>query len=290
MFDFAVRDDDINYYTDPDELASVWESYDVPVSLGVVPKHGATRSPAVPEDLWYDLDPGERFPLAENEALVEYLRGGVESGKYAVCQHGYDHVRTPAGPEFARHGTDALHEKLVAGREHLEETLGTAVDAFVPPDGMLSNAGLSALKRERMPTFHYPTPRGRPRTLELGRTLAADALFKYRYRPLGRSAFVQDLYRLWGVGDRSVSLPTWPAPYRLDGGWEFASVSLLATSSLKRIRRQLRLADELGGRFCLAVHYYDFESRRFREKFESLLQYAREELDPDFVHCGSLFP
>ena len=287
MFEFAIRDADTNYHTDPEELERVWGEYDLPVSLAVVPNHGPTRSPAIPEDYWYDRDPDERFPLAGNAALVEYLRGGIEDGRYSILQHGYDHVRTPAGPEFARHGD--LHERLVEGRDHLETTLDVDVDLFVPPDGALSRTGLRALKRERMGAFHYLTLRGRPRTSEVARTLASDCLFKYRHRKGGRLAFVQDLYRLWAMGDRSVSLPVRPEPYRVDGGWEFTAISLLESAGTERVKRQLRLADALEGKFCLSVHYHDFRSPGFRAQFEELLRYARTELDPKFVHCEALF-
>lgn len=287
MFEFAIRDADTNYHTDPEELERVWGAYEFPVSLAVVPNHGPTRSPAIPEDYWYGRDPDERFPLAENEALVEYLRDGTESGRYSILQHGYDHVRTAAGPEFARHGD--LHDRLVDGREHLESTLGVDVDLFVPPDGALSGTGLRALKRERMGVFHYLTLRERARTREVARTFAADALFKYRHRTGGRLTFVQDLYRLWAMGDRSVALPVRPEAYHIDGGWEFTAVSLLSSSGTERVKRQLRLADALDGKFCLAVHYHDFRSEAFREQFEEVVEYAREELDPQFVHCESLF-
>ncbi|MFC7227490.1 DUF2334 domain-containing protein [Salinirubellus salinus] len=287
MFEFAIRDADTNYHTDPEELDRVWGRYDLPVSLAVVPKHGPTRSPAVPEDYWYDRDPDERFPLADNEALVEYLRDGVEADRYSVLQHGYDHVRTPAGPEFARHGD--LQERLVDGREHLESTLDVDVDVFVPPDGALSSAGSRALERERMRTLHYLTLRGRTRSPAVVRTFAADALFKYRHRTGGRLTFLQDLYRLWAIGDRSVGLASRPEPYRVDGGWEFTAVSLVESAGLARVKRQLRLADALEGKFCLALHYHDFRSERFREQFEELLRYARTELDPKFVHCEALF-
>ncbi len=287
MFEFAIRDADTNYHTDPEELERVWGRYDLPVSLAAVPNHGPTRSPATPEDYWYDRDPDERFALGDNEALVAYLREGIEAGRYSVLQHGYDHVRTPAGPEFARHGD--RHDRLVEGRAYLESLFDVDVDVFVPPDGKLSRAGLAAVKRERMDTLYYPTPRGRPRTAELARTLAGDGVFKYRHDEDGAFEFVQNLYRLWVMGDRSVSLPVRPEPYRLGGAWEVTGVSLLESAPLNRVKRQLRLADELDGAFCLSLHYHDFRSDGFRERFEELLAFAREELDPRFVHCRELF-
>jgi hypothetical protein len=287
MFDFAIRDADTNHHTDPAELERVYGKYELPVSLAVVPKHGPTRSPAIPETYWYGTEPEERFPLAENELLVEYLQDGIDAGRYSILQHGYDHLRTPAGPEFARQGD--LHDRLIEGREHLESTLDTDVEVFAPPDGSLSREGLRALAAAGMPLLYHLTPRGRPRTAEIPRLLWADARFKYRHRQVNSITFIQELYRLWAIGDHSVSLPSKTTRYRIGGNWEFTPTSLIESAGPARVKRQLSLADELNGKFCLAVHYHDFRSDHFRNQFEEVLRYARAELDPNFVHCDALF-
>jgi hypothetical protein len=287
MFDFAIRDADTNHHTDPAELERVYGKYDLPISLAVVPNHGCTRSPAIPETYWYDTDSERRFPLAENESLVEYLQDGIAAGRYSILQHGYDHRRTPAGPEFARHGD--LHKRLLEGREHLESTLDIDIEVFVPPDGVLSREGLRALAAARMPVLYYRTPRGRPRTAEIPRMLGADALFKYHHRQVNLITFIQELYRLWAIGDRSVSLPSQATRYRIGGNWEFTPTSLIESAGTTRVKRQLSLADELDGKFCLAVHYHNFRSDGFRKQFEEVVRYARNELTPNFVHCDTLF-
>lgn len=285
MFDFAIRDDDTNYHTDPDDLERAHGSHDLPVSLGVVPFHGCTRSPAIPQTYWYEED--VEFPVGENDDLVEYLRGGLEDGSYSVVLHGYDHVRTPSGAEFDRPG--GLRRKVRDGRDYLEELFGD-VSAFAPPDGAFCRKGLEAVKIGGMDAFYYPTPRDRPRDLEAARLLGTELSFELRHRFEGPLAFAQDAYRLWGLGDRSVPLPVRPFPYHVGGGWEFTDVSLIPSSNVERIRRQMELADELDGGFCLSVNYWNFEDERFVRKFEELVGYAREELDPNFVHCGELFP
>jgi hypothetical protein len=49
---FAIRDDDTNYFTQPEQLArvygAVWEV--CPVSLSVVPFQACTRSGAIPRE------------------------------------------------------------------------------------------------------------------------------------------------------------------------------------------------------------------------------------------------
>jgi hypothetical protein len=283
---FAIRDVGINHFTDPDDLAAAYAGYDLPVSLACVPFQGHTRSPALPESEWSGA-PDERFPLAEHDALVDHVHAGVETGAYSVLLNGYDGVRTPAGPEFTRGGD--LNGKVEAGRAQLEGLFGP-VSVFVPPDDRLHRAGFEAVKTAGLDTLYYPTPRHRPHDLETARTLARDVAFKFRHRTRGLLGFGQDLYRHWALDDRSVPLAVRPFPYYLDGAWEFTPTSLLASSNLARLERQVALADRLDGGFCLAVAHWRLEDDRFREKFEALVEHARDRHDARFVHVAELFP
>jgi hypothetical protein len=286
MFDFAIRDDDTNYHTDPEELTAAYEDYDVPVSLSVVPFHGCTRSNAIPERYWDGGD--ERFPLAENEALVAHLSDGISDGRYSIMQHGYDHVKTDDGPEFGR--DDDLRAKVREGRSYLEDVLDVEIDVFVPPNNTFCAAGLDAVKAANMRTCYYPTPLDRPKSPEVLSLFASDLRFKYRHTDAGPVGFLRDAYRFWGQQDRSVFMPVRPFPYQVQGGWECTAVTLGDGTRVEKVKRQLALADELDGQFCLAVHYHNFRSDTFRRKFEAVLSYARDELEPNFVHCADLFP
>jgi hypothetical protein len=280
----ALYDTGVNRFTDPAELA-VYGEYDFPVSLACVPFQGHTRTHTLPESEWSGPE-DERFPLAENGALCERIEAGVESGAYSVLQNGYDAVRTPTGPEFARPGD--LRRKVYEGREYLESLFGE-VSVFVPPDGRFSRAGLEAVKICGMDALYYPVPQHRPRDLDTVRTVARDALFKYRHRSTGVLRFVQDLYRFWNMEDRSVPLASRPTPYHVGGGWEFAGRTLLPSTDPERVRRQLALADRLDGGVCLGVDHWRFDDDRFVETFESVLGHARD-LGAEFVHCPELFP
>lgn len=283
---FAVRDARVNHFTDPADLDRAFAGYDLPVSLACVPFQGHTRSPAMPEAEWQG-DTDERFPLAENDALVDHIQEGHASGQYSVLLNGYDAVRTPAGPEFTRGGD--LRTKVRDGRAHLESQFGD-VSVFVPPDDRFNSAGLKAVKVCGMDTLYHPTLRHRARDLDTARTVAQDVAFKYRHRSTGPLDFVQDLYRLWAMDDRSVPLAVRPFPYHVGGGWEFTSQTLLASSRVDRLERQLRLADRLDGGFCLAVGHWQFADDRFRRKFERLVEFTRTEVDAEFVHVEELFP
>lgn len=284
MFEFAVRDDDPNYFTDPTELEAPYMDYDFPVSFAIVPFQGCTDIPTVPEN-YHQGD--EEFPLGENESLVEYLRAEVDAGNISVLLHGYNHVYYESGPEFVA-GED-LGGRVERGLGYLEGLLGTDVDMFVPPSNSFSRRGLEAVKAAGLKTFYYPTPFGRPKTPEVIRMFLKDLRFKYRHKNTGLTAFLRDSDRFWRREDRDVFMPVQPFPYHVQGQGEFTAVSLSETSDIGVIRRQLELADHYNGGFCLAVHYHSFRSETFREKFEDIISYAREELNPRFVHAGELF-
>jgi hypothetical protein len=164
------------------------------------------------------------------------------------------------------------------------------VEGFVPPDERFGRAGLRAVKGCGMDALYYPTLQHRSRDADTLRTVARDTAFKLRYRRTGLRTACQDLYRFHAMEDRSTRLPVRPFPYRVGGGWEFTDVTLLPTSDPSRLRTQLRLAARLNGSVCLSVAHWRFEEPAYRERFESLLGYARDRLDARPVTVGALFP
>lgn len=288
-FQFVIRDDDPSYFTDPSELKSAYSDLpdDIPVSYAVVPFHGCTRSPAIPEKYWSG---DAEYPLAENEELVTYLRDGLASGELDVMLHGYNHVYYDGGPEFA--AGDDLRGRLHRGREYLETLLNTEITVFAPPNNSFSRAGLDAVKSAGMATFYYPTPFDRPRTPEVAFVTSQDLWFKYRHKTGGVTSFLTDAHRFWWRGEHDVFMPVRPFPYKIRGAPEITSVSLTRTDGephVERIKQQMELADRYDGVFCLAVHYHAFSDDSFRRGFYDLISHARDYLNPEFVRAGQLF-
>lgn len=286
MFEFAIRDDDLCYFTDPAELREAYDALPVavPVSFAVVPFQGCTEMPSVPSNR---RSGDAEFPVGDNEAVVDYLRDALADGSAAVMQHGYNHVYYEDGPEFV--AGDDLDDRLRRGRDHLEATFHTEVDTFVPPSNQLSVAGLRAVKDAGMRTLYYPTPVGRPKTFEVVGLTVRDLLFKYRHKETGPLGFLRDADRFWRREDRSVFMPVMPWTYELGGVPEFSCVSMSRQTRGEPVKRQLDIADRLDGKCCLAVHYHSFRDEGFRERFYDVIEYARRELDPEFVTVDRLF-
>ena len=285
-FEFAIRDDDTNYFTNPEELEEPYSSLpgDVPVSLAVVPYHGCTRTYAIPEEKW---EGDERHPIGENEELVEYLRKEVDTGRFSIMLHGYDHTKFDGAPEFV--GGTNLYDKLTEGRRYLEKLFSTNIDIFVPPNNSFSNRGLRAVKEANMKTVYYPTPRGRPLTREVLALTARDLVFKYRDKETNPIGFLKDAVRFWALKERDIHMPVYPDTYTVQGGEEFTCVSMNRNDPAEPVKKQIKVAAAHDGKFCLAIHYPAFRYEAFRERFFEIIEYTREEFDPRFRTVGELF-
>jgi hypothetical protein len=285
MFEVAIRDDDTNHFTTPAQLEHAYGDLwgEVPISLAVVPEHGCTRTPAVPQQHWTGT---ERFPIAANEELVEFLNEGVDAGRVSIMQHGYDHVRTAAGPEFVAAGD--FDDRVRRGRATLEALFDVPVDIVVPPNNAFSAAGLQEVKAAGMATFYYPTPFGRRPSPAALRAVMRDLRFKRAHSRGGTRGFLADAVAFWLRGDRTVPMPIRPWSYTVDGAPEFTAISLTGDRPVTPILRNIELAAVAGGKLCLAVHYHSFTDPAFRAKVEAVIEHAAAH-GATFVHAHRLF-
>jgi len=231
---FAIRDDDINFFTKPEELAAnysqVWD--ECPISLAVTPFQAgypvwvsAKSSPT---------NPAEVFPLGDNRELVEFLRDGCAFGRFSIMLHGYHHNIPSGRPEFQEGA--ALAAKAREGKAYLERLLGTKITCFTPPHNALSREGIDAVVAAGLNIVGIQSFRPGRRTLRL-RHLVPFLARNWYLRVLG-----EEYPRpLW-------VLDHWEMPYATLG--RVSSPELLREGILRAIRRR--------GTFCLSTHYWEF--------------------------------
>lgn len=285
VFEFAIRDDDPGFFTEPEELESAYGGReDLVISYSVVPYQGCTAMPSVPDHFHEKCG---RFPVGQNEPLVDYLNSKISAGRASILQHGYDHVYQDGLAEFV-YAKDAFR-RLQKGREHLESVFQEPINTFVPPSNSFSRRGLDAVKDIGMRTLYYPTPINRPKTPEVLALFSRDVIFKYQHKNTGPINFIRDANAFWRRRDRSKFMPVRPTVYRERGIPEFTCVSMTRSSPIDPILKQMEIADKYNGKFCLAVHYHSFRDDAFVNKFDQVLNYARRKLDPQFVSVSALF-
>jgi hypothetical protein len=230
--EFCIRDDDISFFTSPDELETAYGEITRwgPVSLAIVPFHRAGTSKAVPEKFrgcW------TVHPLHQNEPLVRYLRQAVAKNRFEIMLHGYYHDEPDGRAEFAHR--EHLAERVDRGRKYLEDLLGTSVRVFVAPKNAIGSPGLEAINRAG---------------LHLGGIAGILA---------GWPVFARKSWSLWFHLRRWQRSGGVGVPWVLDLGdhREIAGNAITPASCAERNRQAYEAALTMGGVFCAATHYWE---------------------------------
>ena len=232
---FCIRDDDTNFFTSPEDLEEAYGKITQwgPVSLAVVPFQKAGTSGAVPAKFrgrW------TIHPLHENRALVDYLRQGIDKGRFEIMLHGYYHDEADGRVEFSA-GRD-MFERVFSGRKYLEDLLGASIRVFVPPHNSIDREGLRSVSGA-------------------GLHLAGAAGVRGGWSALS--------YKTWSVWLR---LRRWRMaggmgiPWILDLGdhREIAGNAITPRSHFQHNRNTFELARKLPGVFCGATHYWELSA------------------------------
>lgn len=266
---FALRDDDVNFFTRPEQLERAYGTYwDVlPVSLAIVPAHAATQSKAIPVQYWQ----GEgEFPLADNPELVAFVGELIERGRAAPMLHGYSHKNYADGYEF-QVGPD-LAERLRRGRRCLEALFGRPIRTFVPPHNALSRRGLEALEAERL------------------NVLGSFLSFRPSQKPWDAATLANyvrvSLHRLRTRRGRRERL-VYPFPLRYKKHAEFGCHLLLPWTQADELIAGFEEARRFGGDFCLATHYWEIDDQMARV-LRTVVEHA-ERSGARFVAADALF-
>jgi len=145
---FVIRDDDLNYFSEPKEIVKVYKeifSFKIPVGFSVVPFAKLTS------DAWLgkinkNLPNREKeFPISQNRELVEFLK---KHPLIEIMQHGCTH-ETKNG-KFEYENKEDLLERTARGKKELERAFQRKINIFVPPHDRISNQGIRAIEALKM--------------------------------------------------------------------------------------------------------------------------------------------
>jgi len=169
---FAIRDDDISYFTPPKKLDLIYENAwkrGFKVSFAVIPMHRAVNNLNVPPDF---RNTQKYYPIYLNEELVNYLKSKISEGKVDIVQHGFCHTENPDLPvlnfnlrgilsasdkkkielsrfsEFYGLSEKDCWKRVRKGKEILEQSFDKKVKVFIAPQEYLSKNLWKALRRE----------------------------------------------------------------------------------------------------------------------------------------------
>lgn len=159
---FAIRDDDTSYLTNPNELEAAYDFIENGcVSLSVVPNTVPYhRNDVFPygKNIEYKF-----YDICNNVELVDYLKDGVESGKYDILLHGYTHeykkINQQWTPEMLWKTQSQLKEEILLGKSCLEEVFGFRITVFVAPNNAIDKNAIGVIEELGMDfsgiIFHF---------------------------------------------------------------------------------------------------------------------------------------
>jgi len=229
---FSIRDDDISYFTKPDDItkiySNIWDT--CPIGLSVVPFHANTKTGALSKEYWQG---NQTYPIGDNKDLVKFLKDEIQKGHIYIMLHGYSHKDEPDGYEFEK-GTH-LFDKVAKGKKYLEEVFDTPVTTFVPPHNEFSKEGYLAV-------------------INNGMNISSHVAF--RNYPLTPRTFIHKIYqKCWYILYRK----KYPLPIKFLTHVEYGHDSLTPKVLLNDLLSSFHHCRRFSGWFCLATHYWELK-------------------------------
>ena len=181
---FAIRDDDISYFTSTEMIKRVHRlalSKGFPLSCAVIPEHRSSNDPNVPPSM-RALD--SRFLISENEELVDLFKELLQSKRLEIMQHGLAHNEDRVEftrSEFEGLTLDETRARVRRGREILNRVFGCQVSTFVAPQERLTRSLLRALSEEGFACYCGSVGRS-PAEHRLRLLVRGDGLWGARWR------------------------------------------------------------------------------------------------------------
>lgn len=226
---FAIRDDDISYFTRPNNLKKIYrEIWDtIPISFAVIPfLHGSVKF--IPKE--YQKD--KKYPIGKNKILVKFLKEMIVNEKASIMLHGYSHRLSCFGHEFDI--DDNLFEKVKEGKEYLENTFDIKIKSFVAPNHSLSKRGMEAVIKNKLNIVGSPSLSHRP------------ILKNWNYI---KNILMLSFFRIFnGPGIR------YPYPIKFKTHKELYCYSIVPSVNYRELYKGLSFSNEKKGIFCAAIH------------------------------------
>ena len=268
---FAIRDDDVSYFTSPQELIGNYNKvWDVcPVSLSVVPFHACTKSAGIPREYWSSK---ETFPVGDNKELVSFLRDKIKCGKVSITLHGYSHKDNHNTYEFDT--KEDLTGQVKHGKEYLESLFDIEVKVFVPPHNTISSKGMEAVIANGLNIVNIASFRLGKRPFHLMNIIPfiKQRVFKLKYKR--KYPYVLDCYN----------------------HKEISYYSLTPDVSYESLKEDFDFCREMNGSFILATHYWEFAAKQsydrnvqMGEVFNKFWEYVNKQDNISFVSVNSIF-
>jgi len=226
---FAIRDDDISYFSSAKNLKKIYNGiWDfVPISFAVIPfVHGSAKF--VPKK--YKKD--KKYPIGNNKNLVDFLKRMVKENNASIMLHGYSHRLNNKGHEFVV--DDDLFDKVKEGREYLESLFDTKIKSFVAPSHSFSKKGFESVIKNKLNIIGSPALNHRK------------ILYDWRYI---KNVLMLSLFRI--SHEQGIR---YPHVIKFKEHKELYCYSIVPSIDFNEIKKGFYFSKKKNGIFCVAMH------------------------------------
>ena len=232
----AIRDDDLCYFTKPEQLEFVYGQYwDMcPVTLSAIPFVDGrinSKDELVPYE--YKGLP-KQYPIGQNKTLINYLKEQVQKKRIGISMHGYTHFNESDDvPEFELN--QDYSEKVNEGKSHLEKTFGFEITVFTPPNNSMSSKGAKAV-------------------INAGMNIVIAYGFYPWERPFNYKT-IESFFRLYSHFLRYKRKYPYPKILNCGTHQEHPSVAIGKNSSFEQLKENFEFLRKKDANICIATHY-----------------------------------
>ncbi|MDD5644140.1 MAG: DUF2334 domain-containing protein [bacterium] len=294
---FAIRDDDVSYWTNPSDLESVysgiWEKGFV-VSFSVIPF--AVKAVFSGEKDKFYQEENEK-PIGENKELVKYLKDKISEGAASITLHGYSHqYKFSAGRRYPlfyptlenlkKHlnGTgrgkmtcygeykwkpyEQLRSETMKGEKYLEDIFGKKISVFVPPGNAISGDGLRPVSECGLNLS------GTMRIIKFNREIDFYSLKNWTLKLFWRLLYHRVYPYVMNYGDHR----------------ELCAYDLINRKTIDELKSEFLFCFKKNAPFVLAVHHWELlKNPPLLETFKEFLEFVFTFKDVSFKDLNSLY-
>ena len=287
---FIIRDDDINYHFTVEQLSKWYDGIIeiCPISVCIPPfvkGHFFKWAHQAEKHLPYDEEERKRdceiYKIGENRELIDYLKQKLIAGEIGISLHGITHRNDEGlapvkgnhirGAEF--YTNNDYTEYLAEAKSYLSELFGIEINSFSPPQNMINEKGLLALRNNNL-------------------SLCTD-LITSRNIPLWIKSYgIINTLRLYGY--RRFKHHNYP--FVIKHKVKFVDhVRLQPGKSVDDIKKELDYVHSVNGVFVLSTHSYGFDYKMttcdmtMKEALLEILHYSQKYKDIEYTTLHELF-
>ncbi len=265
MKSLIIRDDDLSYWTKPEDIEKVYKPlFDkkIKISFATIP-FAVQMFNAGNFETFYQ-DENSSMPIGQNKDIVEYIREKIDDGLVEIMLHGYNHLYSFESQGIIKTATyknlekskinnknikfigeynyqtfHVLNEKTKEGKEYLEDIFRVKIINFVPPSNQINNNGIKAIVNNNL---NLSGVMGR----KYNREITLKGLCTYLDR-------VRFLFQNKGI--------KYPKIANYGSHKELTGYALTPTTNWDKYEKQLEYCIKNNLPFQIATHYWELDEK-----------------------------